>query len=57
MKRSSMENLRVIASTWALTLYALAILPVADAKAVKLLVSWRNPNYSGQKSVSAEIIE
>jgi hypothetical protein len=33
----------------ALTFGALAILPVANAKAAKLLVSWKNPNYSGQK--------
>lgn len=34
---------------WALTFCALAILPVANAKAVKFLMSWKNPAYSGQK--------
>lgn len=49
MKRRSIENLSVATLIWALTLYALAILPVANAKAAKLIVSWKNPNYSGQR--------
>jgi hypothetical protein len=49
MKRRSAESLPVAALIWALTLCALAILPVANAKAVKLLGSWKNPSYSGQK--------
>jgi hypothetical protein len=49
VKRRSIKSLPVASLIWALTLCALAILPVANAKAVKLLVSWKNPNYSGQK--------
>src|SRR5271163_5138864 len=49
MKRRSIESLSVAALIWALTLCALAILPDANAKAVKLLRSWKNPSYSGQK--------
>jgi hypothetical protein len=52
-----MENLPVVALIWGLTLCALAILPIADAKGVKLLPSWRNPNDSDQKSVWAEVTE
>jgi|HubBroStandDraft_6_1064221.scaffolds.fasta_scaffold198411_2 hypothetical protein len=37
------------AMIWGLALCALASLPVANAKAVKLLMSWKNPAYSGQK--------
>jgi hypothetical protein len=49
MKLRSTENLLAAALIWALTLCALATLPVANAKAVKLLMSWKNPDYSGQK--------
>jgi hypothetical protein len=31
---------------WALTFFAL---PVVNAKGAKLLISWKNPDYSGQK--------
>jgi hypothetical protein len=34
---------------WVLTFCALAILPVAHAAAAKLIVSWKNPTYSGAK--------
>ena len=40
---------RFAALICALTLCALATLPVANANAVKLLMSWKNPAYSGQK--------
>jgi len=40
---------RASASMWALTFCALAILPVAHAAAAKLIVSWKNPTYSGPK--------
>lgn len=33
----------------ALAFFALAILPVASAKAEKFLVTWKNPAYSGPK--------
>jgi hypothetical protein len=49
MKLRSTEDLLATALIWALTFFALAILPVANAKAVKLLMSWKNPDYSGQK--------
>ncbi len=49
MKLRSTKGLLAAALIWALTFCALAILPVANAKAVKLLMSWKNPNYSGQK--------
>jgi hypothetical protein len=34
---------------WSLLLCALAVLPVANAKGAKLLVSWKDPDYSGPK--------
>jgi hypothetical protein len=37
------------ALVWALTSCALALLPVASARAEKLLVSWKSPAYSGPK--------
>jgi hypothetical protein len=40
---------RASASIWALTFCALATLPVAHAAAAKLIVSWKNPTYSGAK--------
>jgi hypothetical protein len=49
MKRRSVEHLSLIALILAVTLCALAILPVANAKGPKLLVSWKNANYSGPK--------
>lgn len=49
MKRKFTEDLLAAALIWALTFGGLVIPPVANAKAVKLLVSWKNPNYSGQK--------
>jgi len=38
-----------VAAIWTLTLCSLAILPVANAKGAKLLLSWKNPDYSGSK--------
>lgn len=49
MKRRSTPNLLAAALIWALTSCALAILPIANAAAAKLLVSWKNPVYSGPK--------
>jgi hypothetical protein len=49
MKLRSTKDLLAAALIAALTFCALAILPVANAKAVKLLMSWKNPVYSGQK--------
>jgi hypothetical protein len=49
MKLRSTKNFLAAALISALTFCALAILPVAHAKAVKLLMSWKNPAYSGQK--------
>jgi hypothetical protein len=40
---------RASALIWALGFCALAILPVANAAAAKLIVSWKNPTYSGPK--------
>jgi hypothetical protein len=37
------------AAIWTLTLCSLAVLPVANGKATKLLASWKNPDYSGSK--------
>ena len=43
--RASRES----ALIWVLTFCALAILPVAYGAAAKLIVSWKNPTYSGPK--------
>jgi hypothetical protein len=54
-----LHNERALAGKWlserlailicVLTVCVLATLPVANGKAIKLLVSWKNPAYSGQK--------
>jgi hypothetical protein len=49
MKITRPLPLLAAALIWALSFCALAVLPVANAKAVKLLVSWKNPDYSGHK--------
>jgi hypothetical protein len=49
MKRRPTQTLLAAALIWALTSCALAILPVANGAAAKLLVSWKNPVYSGSK--------
>jgi hypothetical protein len=49
MKLRSTQGLRVPTLALALAFCALAMLPVANAKAVKLLMSWKNPRYSGPK--------
>src|SRR5215470_14308249 len=45
MKIARPQILVAAALIWALTF----VLPVANAKGVKLLVSWKNPDYSGKK--------
>jgi hypothetical protein len=49
MKLRSTDDLLAVALVGALTVCALVVLPVANAKAVKLLMSWKKPAYSGQK--------
>jgi hypothetical protein len=49
MKLRSTQGLRVPTLALALAFCALAMLPVANAKAVKLLMSWKNPRCSGPK--------
>jgi hypothetical protein len=49
MKITRPQTLVAAALIWTLTFCALSVLPVANAKAVKLLVSWKNPAYSAQK--------
>ncbi len=49
MKHRFTQDLFAPALIWALIFGVLAILPVANAKSPKLLVSWKNPDYSGQK--------
>lgn len=49
MKPRPTKGLLVAALIWALTSAAMTVLPVANAKAVKLLMSWKNPAYSGVK--------
>jgi hypothetical protein len=48
-KLRSTKNVFAATLTWSLAFCALAILPVAIAAAAKLLVSWKNPVYSGPK--------
>ena len=49
MKLRSTQNLFAAALVCVLSFCALAILPVAHAAAAKLIVSWKNPDYSGPK--------
>jgi hypothetical protein len=49
MKIMRIQTLVAAALIWALTLYALTMLPVANAKGAKLLMSWKNLDYSGAK--------
>ncbi len=49
MKLRSSTYFFATALIWVLAFCALSILPIANARAVKLLVSWKNPTYSGQK--------
>jgi hypothetical protein len=49
MKIMRIKTLVAAALIWALTLCALAKLPVANAKGVKLQMSWKNLDYSGAK--------
>ena len=48
-KQRSSQNFLAATLICTLTFCALAILPVAIAGGVKLLVSWKNPVYSGRK--------
>jgi hypothetical protein len=50
MKIRRSQALFTAAAIWTLILCSLAVLPVANAKGAKLLVSWKNPDYSGSKS-------
>jgi hypothetical protein len=43
------QTIFAVVAIWTLVLYSLSTLPVANAKGAKLLVSWKNPEYSGQK--------
>ena len=49
MKVTKRETLVAAGLIWALIFCTLVVLPVANAKGVKLLVSWRNSDYSGPK--------
>jgi hypothetical protein len=49
MRITRPQTLVADALIWALTFCALVVLPAANAKAVKLLMTWKNPNYSGQR--------
>jgi hypothetical protein len=49
MKITRSQAIFAAVATWALILCSLSVLPVANAKGAKLLVSWKNPEYSGQK--------
>jgi hypothetical protein len=49
MKNRLTGDLLAVLLIWALTFGALVVLPVANAKAPKLITSWKNPDYSGQK--------
>lgn len=49
MKITRSQTIFALVTIWTLMLCCLSILPVANAKDAKLLVSWKNPDYSGQK--------
>lgn len=49
MKTAYARNLVAVALLGAMAACVLAILPVVHAKSTKLRMSWKNPNYSGQK--------
>jgi hypothetical protein len=49
MKLKLTQTLLAAVLSCALSICALGILPVANARGAKLLVSWTNPAYSGQK--------
>jgi hypothetical protein len=49
MKITRAQTLFRAAAIWTLILCSLPVLPVANAKGAKLLLSWKNPNYSGSK--------
>ena len=49
MKITRSQTLFAAVASWTLILCSVSVLPVANAKGTKLLVSWKNPEYSGQK--------
>ncbi len=49
MKITRSQTLFAAVASWTLILCSVSVLPVANAKGAKLLVSWKNPEYSGQK--------
>jgi hypothetical protein len=49
LTRRFAKDLLAAALIWVLTSGALAILPVANAQAVKFLMSWKNPAYTSRK--------
>ena len=49
MKITRSQTLFAVVAIWSLMLCSVSILPLANAKGAKLLVSWKNPDYSGQK--------
>jgi hypothetical protein len=49
MKITRSQVIFAVVAIWTLMLCPLSILPGANAKGAKLLVSWKNPDYSGQK--------
>jgi hypothetical protein len=49
MKIMRTQTLVAAALVWALTFCGVAMLPVANARGVKLLMSWKNSDYSGAK--------
>jgi hypothetical protein len=49
MKITQSEQFLTAVAIWTVMLCFLAVLPVANAKSTKLLVSWKNPEYFGSK--------
>jgi hypothetical protein len=49
MRITRSQTIFAAATIWILMLCSLSVLPVAYAKGAKLIVSWKNPEYSGQK--------
>ena len=49
IKLRSTQILLATALTWSLAFCGLYLLPIANARGQKLLVSWKSPTYSGQK--------
>jgi len=49
MKITRSQKLIAASAVWILALSSLFVLPVVNAKSAKLMVSWKNPEYSGPK--------